>query len=313
MGNMQNYDNDTTIPSDNTEAIARFRYDNDSEYRKRVNYLIWANKVDKPLQDSSLDMLTPLGAVTRGLGRIIPKENLLTTVYHGTSPASKQQILDNGISASFTGQDGTLTDKALSGTTAGDASKGLVFTTESKWDAARYAASHDPKTGDRVDNTSPIYDQFLKLGRQIKSYVANDGIIKMNLPGHMTTNEVLNPEFRSLLELNKAGASVPEKYQYIQNMPGLISNNVATTYGNIGFGSDRVFANNIPTKYIVGSKDYNPYSTGLGTIDANTIDYLTQKYGSLDLAQRVINNEKAIGIVKRGVYHHTLSTQQDNN
>lgn len=293
-------DNRTTITPDKLQAMHNFKYKYDPKYKKNVDYQKWAESVDKPLYDSSLEIIPGLtNLINRTVGKILPKDSYFT-VYHGTSPDIKSKIVANGLQTKYTGLEDTLTRNALGNTVTGDMSKGLVFTTSSKWDAARYAASHDPTMGKRIDNTSPISDQIKKLSRQIKSYVTDDGIVTMILPNNMSKYEVLNPE-AALLISDKFKTlpinSVPNKYISLQRAPKGLTNMVAAE----GFGKDKVFIADIPSKYVKGSKDYQLPVTG------DSIPYYETLANRDELARELNDAVKRLDIAKRIATHTAVN------
>ena len=239
-------DNSTTRPMDNSQIVYNYRIQNDPKYAGYVNSKIRLENEDLPLREASFDVLP---VVVSKAAKLLPSSNRIS-VYHGTSPVAKDQILETGLAARYSGEPGTLTAKALEGTEAAEASKNAVYTTTSKWDAARYAASHTAN-GSRVDNTASIPEQLAKLGRQVKAYVTSDGIVEASLPMAYKASEIWNPEFRAIVNSGTADA-LPSKYVGLANN----SESARLTYGNVAFGNDRVFRADIPTKYIVGSKDY---------------------------------------------------------
>lgn len=242
---IESIDNTATRSMSAEQMIHNYRMHNVPEYAKYIASKTQLEDEDKPLQEASFDVL-PL-AVSK-MSKFIPSGNRIT-VYHGTSPATKERILETGLAARYSGEPGTLTAKALEGTEAGELSKGAVYTTTSKWDAARYAASH-AENGTRVDNTASVPEQLRKLGRQIKAYVTSDGIVEAALPMTYKSSEIWNPEFRAIVQ---AGVDeLPSKYAGLADR----SEAIRTIYGNVAFGNDRVFRSDIPTRYLVGSKDY---------------------------------------------------------
>lgn len=259
---------------------------------------------DAPLYDSSLEVLPGMVGVTRrAIASTLPK-NPYFTVYHGTSPANKKSIIENGIKTEFTGKEGTLTNKALNGTEANDLSKGLAFTTTSKWDAARYAASHDTKTGARIDSSSPAWDQIKKLGRQINSYVTDKGIVTMTLPNSAYRTEVLNPEAATLLSnisTKEIANKIPDKYKTLQDLPLGLSSTFSPYVAAAGFGKDKVFKMDIPSKYIKGAKDY------VTPTSKEFIPYQETLIAKDALANKLYAADKNLDIVKKAAAHNLVN------
>ena len=265
---------------------------------------------DKQLYDSSLDVIPGLGSLSiKAIGKVIPKAPHFT-VYHGTSPSGKASIQDSGLLTKYTGQEGTLTNKALEDTNANELSKGLAFTTSSKWDAARYAASHDPLTNNRIDSSSSIIDQTKKFGRQVKSYITDDGIVEMTLPNNMYRHEVLNPEASLLLSpsfKNIPADGIPSKYQQLQSVPDFASSSVNSVVAANGFGKDKVFSVDIPSNFIKGSKNYS-IPTSKDSLAYG--EFLSDKE---ELARKLNDVTKNLDISKRIATHSAINNSLKNS
>lgn len=223
------------------------------------------------------------------------------TIYHGTSPENKKEILQNGLQGQYTGQVGSATGNVLNGTIQGEDSKNKVFTTSSKWGAAKYAASHT-KDGNRIIGASPIKDQLVVFPRAVKAYVTNDGIIKARLDKDFQKHEILNPELKSFVDPNY-GNLRPET----QMAPQGIKNFMATKM----FGNDKVYNKDIPSYMINGGRNYKKQSFGQhydeikDNIFGKESDFSKLrrkgKIGSNKTVRQNIKNGKNIGLINSGL------------
>lgn len=219
-------------------------------------------------------------------------ENLLdfldgkTTVYHGTSPENKINIQQNGLNGKYTGDKNSATEILRSvNPDAYNASKDKVFTTNSRWMAAKYAASHH--NGERITGLSDTSDILKTFPRTIHSYVTGKGIVKMRLPKEFVSkSEVLNPELKSLLDKNLHSST-------IQNNSDMVRNYIVPNIGLKSFGNDRVFKNDIDTKYISGSNNYEKIN--LKNIKNNIFNKRTEYSKIKSNALRGSNKSTRIG------------------